>query len=321
MIRTRLLAACCHLPSETTGPERIAKNREMMTEGLDEARVFRPDFVVFPELCLHAGVAAMSIGDPSAWTQTTALSETVPGPTSEIIAEKARELKCHVLLPLFEKVGDSVYNSIVLIDREGEVLGTYHKYYPTRDEIEGGVRPGEEAPVWETDRGRVGCAVCFDLKFPAVALALARAKAQVVFWPSMFEGGERLSSWARDYGFFMVKCTAGRGAVVDPSANTVATKGVPLELPRSGGKVTFTHAEVNTDRKTYHLDYNQVKLPEIVRKYGGDVEICIHHPEAIFTLASNLPDKRVEEIEREFELTDLRDYLDASAKLRESRLR
>ena len=142
----------------------------------------------------------------------------------------------------------------------------------------------------------MGCAICFDLKFPEVGLALSRHKANAVFWPSMFPGGRGLISWAMDYGFYMVKCTSDGGAIVDPSGAMVAAEGPPNPIEDMEAVLRWTFAEVNTDRKSYHLDFNQEKLPGIIKKYGGGVHVCLNRPEGTFCLASNLPERTVEQI-------------------------
>ena len=79
-------------------------------------------------------------------------------------------------------------------------------------------------------------------------------------------------------------------------------------------------AELNTDCKTYHLDYNQDKLPQIEDKYGSGIDIYYCRDEATFVLASKMPNCSVEDIEREFGLEDLRDYLDKAIANKKSRL-
>jgi nitrilase len=167
------LAACCEVKDESEGEERLEKNRRMILECLDRAKEFRPDFVVFSEISLHLEAVPT--------TEAMKRAETIPGSSTEMVAEKARELGSYVWLPMFEKLDGKMFNSVALIDRGGEVAGVYRKVHATGREIEDGVQPGEEVPVWETDRGRVGCAVCFDLKYPEVGLRLSRGKAQVVF--------------------------------------------------------------------------------------------------------------------------------------------
>ena len=96
------------------------------------------------------------------------------------------------------------------MDAKGKLVLVYRKNYPTISdpsgdgEIELGITPGVEAPVAECDGVRVGAAVCFDANFDHVAMDLERGRARVVFWPSMFWGGQLLQHWALRYGFYVV---------------------------------------------------------------------------------------------------------------------
>ena len=312
MRRTRVLSVSCRVTAETSGPRRLELNRRLIHACLDRAEAFDPDIVVLPEIILHQGVGptAEAIGH----------AEPVPGPTTEEVAAKAQALNAHVLLPLLERSGGRVYNSAVLIGRAGEIVGTYRKYRATGYEIEDGIQPGEDIPVWTTDCGRVGCAICFDLEYDDVALALARQKAQLVLWPSMFAGGRHLAAWCFTHGFYMVKCTAAHGQIVDPLGREVAAYGPQVTLDDPPAVVRWTSAEINTDVKMYHSDFNGAKLPDVVRRYGGGVEIGLAPDEGRFVITSHLPDKTVGDIEQEFQLTDLRDYLDGAAEIRKRRL-
>ncbi len=312
MRKTRILAGSSYNRTDISGDERLEMNRWLMLECLDRAKDFQPDIVVFPEIALQGGAGRTP--------EILRKAETVPGPMFEAVAEKARALKSHVILPMLEKRGEKVYNSAVLIGRDGGHIGTYSKFHATGYEIEDGVAPGEDVPVWETDCGRIGCMICFDLEFDDVAVALARGKANIVFWPTMFTGGQRVPAWAISYGFFMVKCGGGYGEIVDPMGRTVAKNGPVVRLGDRHGEVRWTCAEVNTDFKMYHPDFNHDNLAKIVERFGGGVQIQFADPEGRFTITSNMPDVTAEDIEKEYGLTDLRDYIDGADLIRKNHL-
>lgn len=312
MNKVRVLCACCFNAGHSSGKGRLEGNRRLILDCLDRARAFRPDVVVFPEICVHQG-----IGKPP---ESIRFAETVPGPTTDLAARKAAELNSHVLLPLYEKSGNLVYNSAALIGRKGNLLGVYRKFQPTGYEMADGIHPGKTTPVWETDCGRIGCAICFDIKFPEVGLRLARQKANIVLWPTMFAGGRRVFSWAMDYGFIMARAWAGGGLIVDPAGTQLAEEGPVVKSGIPGGTIRWTLAEVNTDSKTYHLDFNGEKLPAILARYGEGVTIRVRPAEGLFTLASNLNGVTVQDIEAEFELQDLSDYLDAARRMKAQKL-
>lgn len=311
----RLVSASCGFAAKPglTPAARVAANRRILLECLERAVTFRPDFVCFPELFLQAGAGGFKA--------MAELAETIPGETFDRVSARAREMGAHVILPLFERDGGRVFNTAALIGRDGGLIGKYRKYHATGYEIEDGVTPGVEVPVWDTDRGRIGIAICFDLKYPVVGLELSRGRAQCVFFPTMFYGGQRLVSWAMDYGFHLVRCHGAGSRIVDPTGATVATEGQPEPLSEPGARVKWALAEINLDHRTYHLDFHSEKMAALQKKYGAGVSIRRMSEEGIFNLACQMPDRTVDDLEKEFELTPLRLYLDEAAAIRARALR
>ncbi|MCC6920540.1 MAG: N-carbamoylputrescine amidase [Alphaproteobacteria bacterium] len=115
------------------------------------------------------------------------------GPISENKAVRhfrtiARELEVVLPISVYERDNNALYNSLAMIDTDGEVLGVYRKSH-----IPDGpgyhekfyFNPGDTGfPVWETQVGRVGAAVCWDQWFPEVARILALKGAEVICYPT-----------------------------------------------------------------------------------------------------------------------------------------
>ena len=111
------------------------------------------------------------------------VAETIPGPTTDALAKVAKAEDCYVVVGLFERDGPVVYNAAVLLGPSGAVEGRYRKVCLPRSEIEQGVTPGDEYPVFDTRFGRLGMMVCYDGFFPEVARQLASNGAEVIAWP------------------------------------------------------------------------------------------------------------------------------------------
>lgn len=308
MKKTRLLSVS--FPGGGYGS--VDANRDKMVMYLEQAGAYQPDFVCFTEVARELGTAQ----DSEAWK-----GEPVPGPTTEALGAVAKKHNMHVIVGMQERAGDQTFNAAVLIGRDGGVMGTYHKFQPTTGEMGSGTVPGTEAPTWETDCGRVGMCICFDLKFPEVAMRLASAGARVVFFPSMFHGGMRHGAWARDYGVFLVVSQSQESVIVDMCGRRLAWQGYQEPLVGQGALQPFAFADVNTDCKAYHLDFNQARLGDIQTKYGPGVRFSILRPEATFVMESLMDDVSVETIEQEFGLEDLWTYYDRARKMRQERLR
>jgi beta-ureidopropionase len=119
-----------------------------------------------------------------------ATAEPSDGPTVTRMRELARDHGMALVVPFYEEAQPGVYyNSAVVIERDGSVLGKYRKthipqvgpcfwekYY---------FKPGNLGyPVFETSVGRVGLIICYDRHFPEVARQLGLKGAQLVFNPS-----------------------------------------------------------------------------------------------------------------------------------------
>lgn len=310
MARTIRLAAVSYSPPAHDHRGKgvnLAPLRETVLKVAQE----RPDFICFPEICACIG-GGMEKGVASAPEIEPFAAE---------VGKIAREVGVALVVPLLERHMGQVYNSVPVVDKSGKLVMVYRKNYPTTGEMKAGVTPGWEVPVAECDGVRVGAAVCFDANFPQVATALEKQRARVVFWPSMYWGGQLLQHWALRYGFYVVVAYGPESAVIDMSGRYLVKQGASTPQVAGGKLPPWAVAEVNADRELFHLDYNQDKFPAIRKKYCPDVEIEVYHPEAYFLLASRKPGLAVEDVAREFGLETLRDYLSRSARMRDERLR
>ena len=104
------------------------------------------------------------------------LAETVPGPLTDRIAQKARELGVVTIVNLYERDGDRAYDCSPVIDADGSILGRTRMVhitdYPCFHE-QGYYTPGDTgAPVYQTSVGAVGVAICYDRHYPDYKRAL-----------------------------------------------------------------------------------------------------------------------------------------------------
>jgi len=71
------------------------------------------------------------------------------------------------LLSLYERDKHLVYNAAVLLGPDGKLIGKYRKVCLPHGEVEKGVAPGSDYPVFDTKFGKLGLMVCYDGFFPA----------------------------------------------------------------------------------------------------------------------------------------------------------
>jgi predicted amidohydrolase len=114
-------------------------------------------------------------------------AEPLPGPATEKLGQLARDKNAYVVAGVIEREGAAIYNTAVLIDRRGTLVGKYRKVHLPRGEVEGGLTPGNDYPVFQTDFGVVGLMVCYDVFFADPARALTLAGSDLLLMP--IEGG------------------------------------------------------------------------------------------------------------------------------------
>jgi N-carbamoylputrescine amidase len=100
----------------------------------------------------------------------------------------ARELQVVLPISFFERAGNAHYNSVVVIDADGAVLGTYRKTHipngPGYQEKQF-FNPGDTGfKVWQTRYGCIGVGICWDQWFPETARAMALLGAELIFYPT-----------------------------------------------------------------------------------------------------------------------------------------
>ena len=111
------------------------------------------------------------------------VAEPIPGPSTKYFGELARQHGLYIVAGLFERDNRLVYNSAALLGPDGTLVGKYRKTSLPRSEVDAGVCPGHEYPVFDTRFGKLGIMICYDGFFPEVARELANRGAEVIAWP------------------------------------------------------------------------------------------------------------------------------------------
>ena len=109
-------------------------------------------------------------------------------PCVKALQPLARELDVIIPVSFFEQDGPNYYNSVAIIDHEGEILGVYRKSHipdgPGYQE-KFYFRPGNTGfKVWDTKFGRIGVGICWDQWFPECARAMALMGAEILLYPT-----------------------------------------------------------------------------------------------------------------------------------------
>jgi N-carbamoylputrescine amidase len=159
------------------------ENLERSLAGIRQAAAEGARLVLLQEL--HSFVYFCQSEDP----KTFDLAEPVPGPTSKLLGNLARELGIVIVGSLFEKRADGLFhNTAVVLNPDGELAGIYRKTHIPDD-------PGYAEKFYftpgdlgihaiETPVGRLGILVCWDQWYPEAARLMALDGAQLLLYPS-----------------------------------------------------------------------------------------------------------------------------------------
>jgi beta-ureidopropionase len=250
---------------------------------LNQAASFQPDIACLPEL--------FSDSPP----------EPVSGPVSVRLSAWAREHSAYVLFGLKTRSNGRIYNSALLMDRKGQLVGQYNKMHPTEGELREGTKPGEVEPaVFETDFGTIGVQICFDVNWWDMWKRLKQKGAKIVFFPSAYPAARQLSALALMNQYYVVSSAMTRSSkIYDISGDVLASSG---EYQQWAGAV------LPLGKRLFEIDYHVDKVREIQQKYRAKVEVAWFHDDDWFTLASLDPELSTEDIIAEFGLTPLDEY-------------
>jgi predicted amidohydrolase len=174
-----------------------ADKREQFAPLIAKAAEQKAELVVLPETLTFYGTGLKYVD----------CAEPIPGPSTDYFGQLAKKHNLHIVAGLLERDQHLVYNVAVLLGPEGNILGKYRKVCLPRSEIEGGIQPGNEYPVFDTRFGKVGMMVCYDGFFPEVARELTNRGAEVIAFPVWGCNPLLASARACENGVYVVSST------------------------------------------------------------------------------------------------------------------
>lgn len=157
----------------------------------------RPDLVVLPEMFTSLS------GDPA---KQAGNAETIPdGEACRLMADLAARHRVFVHAgSMVEAAGDKCFNTTTVWNRDGKLVARYRKIHLFDVDVPGGashresdsVRAGQEVVTYDLEGVTVGCAICYDLRFPELFRALRDAGARVIVLPAAFTLMTGKDHWA-----------------------------------------------------------------------------------------------------------------------------
>jgi N-carbamoylputrescine amidase len=186
VVRAALIQAAWTGSKETM----IARNVDLARQAAAQGA----QVVCFEEL--FYGPYFCQVQDPQYYSYT----ESVPGPTTDLMCDLAKETGMVLVVPVYEvDIAGVYYNTAFVIDADGTYLGKYRKHHIPQ--VAGFwekfyFKPGNLGyPVFQTAVGPIGVYICYDRHFPEGWRALGLAGAKIVFNPSATSRGLSAYLW------------------------------------------------------------------------------------------------------------------------------
>lgn len=259
--------------------DNLVKMSEMISKIASQQKV---DLIVFPELITSGNELGLRF---------TELAQRVPGPTVNLMAQRASEYGIFIAFGIVtkERVESVLYNSAVLVGPEGELIDVYHKIH-LRGEERMAFREGYKLPVMETEIGTIGLMIGYDLAYPEVARSMALDGAEILVAMANWEAAN-IDEWktyirARAYENSVFVAAAnrvgedvtlnfgGESMVVGPRGQIYASLADETDPDTGAPLEGFAVARIDLDEvRKYREEYQFIQTREpavyksIVRKY------------------------------------------------------
>ncbi|KAJ2355126.1 Omega-amidase nit3, partial [Coemansia erecta] len=227
------------------GAQKAANLANARAKVLEAARA-GAQMVVLPE-CFNSPYGTQYFGD-----YAEEIDAKQPGESTRALAEMARDGQIYLVggsIPERERGTNTLFNTCTVWSPAGELLAMHRKLHLFDISIPGKIEfresdvlhAGASLTAFETPWGRFGVAICYDMRFPELAMVAARRGCVGMVYPGAFNTTTGPLHWelllrarAVDNQFFVAACSPardvqasyhawGHSTVVDPSARVIAT--------------------------------------------------------------------------------------------------
>ncbi len=213
--------AVAYIPPNYEENSTIEGNKGKIFYVLERSAKTGADIIVLSECMYERNVPNVTLSEAA---------QTDDGEMCSRISEKAAEYGAYIIYNFHEFDDGEYYNTSVLFDRKGKLAGKYRKTHLTVGELEQGMTPGDEYPIFDTDFGRIGMLICFDHYFSETSEILAEKGAEIIFVSSAGDAAEKCIARAMDTGIYFAVCGLnhenvhgwGAGRIVAPDGSIIS---------------------------------------------------------------------------------------------------
>ena len=274
----KIKIAAIQMPTVADKMENVRTVKTYLEKIKDE----NPDFVILPEMfCCPYQTENFPI-----------YAEKEGGPVWQQLSAYAKQYGVYLIggsMPEKDAEGN-VYNTCYVFDREGKQIGKHRKVHLFDIDVKGGqtfkesdtLTAGDSDTVFDTEFGKIGVMLCFDIRFPELSRMMVNDGARIVFVPAAFNMTTGPAHWelsfrtrALDNQIYMVGCAPARDV--------------------SAGYISWGHSIVTDPwgRVTGMLDENEgILLAELDMDYEEQVReelpLLKSRRKDIYQLAKNL---------------------------------
>lgn len=250
-------------PELLLSKERVLElQREMKEQALSlirEACRKDCDFIVTSEAINFCGTQKSILCD---------YTEVVPSPEDPLfnqVAAIAKEEKKYIVLGAYNQRKGKIYNSVLVYNPEGELKYLYDKVHLAGSENDR-LTPGKEYLVMDTEYGKIGVAICWDMQFPETCREMVLGGAELILCPTW--GWEQIYGHARAYenGVYVAS------AMSVPYREDITGIRNPSEVISPEGEVLVRGSRSNSEVVTCELDIRGCKE-------FRDLRMSNRHPE------------------------------------------
>ncbi|MFC4871761.1 nitrilase-related carbon-nitrogen hydrolase [Negadavirga shengliensis] len=260
---------------------------ELLMGYMEQTGTYHPDIICLPEIFPTSNVKK---------SYTLTEKATISDQVVNRMASFAKAQGCYVIVPVYTVENGNTFNSAVILDRSGKNMGEYRKMHLTEGEMAKGLTPGPlDPPVFDTDFGRIGVQICFDIMWDDGWSKLKEKGAEMVFWPSAYGGGQNINLKALSHRYVVATSTR---------------KGASKIADVTGEDVTYTGfwnrnlycAPVNLEKAFLHTWPYVEQFDQIRKEYGRNVRITNFHEEEWSIIESLSPEVSVASIMKKYGL-------------------
>lgn len=266
----------CSPPYNLVVPQ-PADNIARALECIETAAATGADLICLPESVALAGHPLADIPSCADEIDATGSFSMLPQSGLDQVSAAAARLNVNIIYGAFASIKGRpgcYRNCSIFVGRDGRVKGHYSKRRPVEDELQVGVIPGSRPVVIDTDCGRIGLLICFDINWQHLWAETAALGCDFIVWISAFEGGVPLTSYAWTHKLPIISAVYPYHAkIVDLTGRVVAS---------TSRWHRIASWDMPVQRTLCHTDHQPLILQTLQRDGGKRVRVTAFTEEHVF---------------------------------------